>query len=373
MLPAAPPADIAVELLEVLDAADSDRDARKARARAERAHRKAPEDPEARLLLAWVQLTTTEAPDCDATAALLAPLDGPWVPWQQAAQLHLARACGGPAWPERETAGRHLEADWDGPLAAMGPLYAHRSLGAHAPALHADLLEARATLSFARGEHEAAVSTLREALAIDASSDRRLRLGLSLMALEQEAEARAQLAVGLLTGEQQATLAERARISLDVLGKPSPPTTSPIAVGEPFPDLVLVGAEAPARLSDLSGPLVVDLWATWCEPCLLAQPHLAASAETWATQGVTLVGVNVDQYEGIYTHFLDRRDPGYLTAWVGPSAMADTGLGALPAVFVLDAEHRVMGFVGGWSAATARRVEALVDSVSDPSPPAGPE
>ena len=50
------------------------------------------------------------------------------------------------------------------------------------------------------------------------------------------------------------------------------------------------------EISDLQGEnlTVVDFWATWCKPCLLAIPELVKIQDDFASQGVRIVGVNID-------------------------------------------------------------------------------
>ena len=42
------------------------------------------------------------------------------------------------------------------------------------------------------------------------------------------------------------------------------------------------------------GPVVLDFWATWCQPCTQALPELERMAQRWQTQGVTVVAVSID-------------------------------------------------------------------------------
>jgi thiol-disulfide isomerase/thioredoxin len=42
-------------------------------------------------------------------------------------------------------------------------------------------------------------------------------------------------------------------------------------------------------------PLLVTFWATWCEPCRDEYPMLNELAKQYSSQGLTVVGVNLDQ------------------------------------------------------------------------------
>jgi thiol-disulfide isomerase/thioredoxin len=80
------------------------------------------------------------------------------------------------------------------------------------------------------------------------------------------------------------------------LGQPGP------WVGKPAPDftLAVVHGEGASqgdrvRLSDLKGQLVVlDFWASWCEPCRQSVPILNQVAKTLAAEGVRVYGINAE-------------------------------------------------------------------------------
>ena len=49
-------------------------------------------------------------------------------------------------------------------------------------------------------------------------------------------------------------------------------------------------------LADFKGQVVLlDFWATWCEPCLYELPDLKKLQETFKPRGFTILGVSMDE------------------------------------------------------------------------------
>jgi thiol-disulfide isomerase/thioredoxin len=64
-------------------------------------------------------------------------------------------------------------------------------------------------------------------------------------------------------------------------------------VGKPMPDLFLSDWYGkPVQTKDLKGKIVViDFWATWCRPCLMAIPHNNQLSDKYKSKGVVFLGV----------------------------------------------------------------------------------
>ena len=60
--------------------------------------------------------------------------------------------------------------------------------------------------------------------------------------------------------------------------------------------------------------LVLNFWASWCQPCIQETPSLSQFAQAYASKGVVVMGVSVDKDEKAYKAFLQRFNPAFLTA-----------------------------------------------------------
>ena len=78
--------------------------------------------------------------------------------------------------------------------------------------------------------------------------------------------------------------------------EPGPPPAPVQRVPEVLPELALPGLDGtPHRLTDWKGrPLVVNFWATWCEPCRREIPLLKSLRRERATDRLEIVGIAID-------------------------------------------------------------------------------
>jgi cytochrome c biogenesis protein CcmG, thiol:disulfide interchange protein DsbE len=94
-------------------------------------------------------------------------------------------------------------------------------------------------------------------------------------------------------------------------------------------------------------PLIVNFFASWCEPCQQETPLLAAFYRSEKGK-VALVGLDENDVVGNATTFTRKQGVSYPVGW-DPAGTAATsyGVNALPQTFFLNARHQVVDRVFG--------------------------
>lgn len=101
------------------------------------------------------------------------------------------------------------------------------------------------------------------------------------------------------------------------------------------------GPARPARAGD-GRPTLVNLWASWCRPCLQEMPLLQRAAVA-AGSGVRFVGIDTEDSRASAAGMLDATGVTYVQ-YEDPGAAVRTGVRVLglPATLVFDARGRLV-------------------------------
>jgi thiol-disulfide isomerase/thioredoxin len=145
-------------------------------------------------------------------------------------------------------------------------------------------------------------------------------------------------------------LGQRLLGSLLSAAAPEPPPGVAVATrGKPIPlidvrDLAGNRIEFPTRYA--GRPMLVNVWASWCAPCLKEMPELQRFAMQHAANGVQVVGIALDDADAVNA-FL-RRVPVSYPILLDTPGPADAGVrlgnpkGVLPYSVLVSADGRLL-------------------------------
>lgn len=87
--------------------------------------------------------------------------------------------------------------------------------------------------------------------------------------------------------------------------------------------------------------LVLNFWASWCQPCIQETPSLSMLAQQFADKGVVVLGVSVDKDPKAYNSFIQRFHPAFLTTRE-EKLHEDFGTFMYPETYIIDAKGKVL-------------------------------
>ena len=122
-------------------------------------------------------------------------------------------------------------------------------------------------------------------------------------------------------------------------------TPSSARVGDRFPLELLAGANP---LNDFSQPLhgtalLINFWATWCEPCRREMPDLQQLSDRLDADRFAVIGISVDEDTNLALEFLLERDIrfGNLQDSGQVPAREALGIRSYPQTFLVTPDGRI--------------------------------
>ena len=118
-----------------------------------------------------------------------------------------------------------------------------------------------------------------------------------------------------------------------------------IDVGDSAPNFTITADNGRTITTSIfgGGLLVLNFWATWCQPCVEEVPSLDQFAKDMAGSGVVVLGVSMDANPKVYHDFLSRNRVSFMTAR-DPEAKisADYGTFKYPESYIIDSKGKVV-------------------------------
>jgi thiol-disulfide isomerase/thioredoxin len=144
--------------------------------------------------------------------------------------------------------------------------------------------------------------------------------------------------------------------------------------GDRLPDLTLPDWRGGSfDVTSLRGKVVlVDFWASWCEPCRTALPALDAMARRHHDSGLIVVGIDIDGSRENANRFLAERlpQPSITLLYDRDGAMmGKLGASGMPALYLVDRAGVVRRVDAGYTPEHLQDVERSVVELLGMAPP----
>ena len=145
------------------------------------------------------------------------------------------------------------------------------------------------------------------------------------------------------------TTGERAlHAAINATASEPPKGVTPAGIGDPMPAIALPGLDGAIvdlRTRYAGKRLLINVWASWCGPCIEEMPELDRFAAAQGTDGVQVIGLALDTPEGVrdftaqvpvrYPIVLDTPGPADASVWLGNAK------GVLPYTVLVGADGRI--------------------------------
>lgn len=122
-----------------------------------------------------------------------------------------------------------------------------------------------------------------------------------------------------------------------------------------------------SQLSDFKGKVVVlDFYATWCEPCRAETPHLVAMQRQYAEKGLQIIGLNVGgeddraQVPAFTKEFAVQYPLGYPDDELVNTYLSDNE--NIPQAFVFDRTGKLVKRFIGYNEERGQELERVVQA-----------
>lgn len=122
-------------------------------------------------------------------------------------------------------------------------------------------------------------------------------------------------------------------------------------VGKPFPLQFKAVDGRPVDLDKMRGKVVlVDFWATWCQPCMEMMPSVMETYDKFHPKGFEVVGIDMDEELGTLTNLVAAQKiawPQYFDGkYMDTKYAVEYGIKEIPAMWLVD-KKGVLRFING--------------------------
>jgi len=106
--------------------------------------------------------------------------------------------------------------------------------------------------------------------------------------------------------------------------------------------------------------VVIDFWATWCGPCRASIPLYVKLYEEYSSQGLRIVGVNVNETRDEIDPFVEQSGINYTMAYFNNDLNSIYKVSGIPSVFIFDKKGNKVANFTGYSSELDSKIEEII-------------
>ncbi len=132
---------------------------------------------------------------------------------------------------------------------------------------------------------------------------------------------------------------------------PFTPPSEPDLLGKAAPEFTLPDVDGrEITLASLRGkPILLDFWATWCEPCRAATPHIQALHDQYKDKSLMVLGIDTNEpAETARKYFVEQKYTFANLLGSGSDVIRNYGANGIPLVILIDKDGVVRYVHRGW-------------------------
>jgi thiol-disulfide isomerase/thioredoxin len=135
--------------------------------------------------------------------------------------------------------------------------------------------------------------------------------------------------------------------------------------GDSFPDLAPFKLEGKLPDSTKGKVVLVDFWASWCEPCKQSFPVMEELHKRYSERGLVIIAVNVDENRPDMEAFLKKNAATFVVLRDANQKLVEkAGIATMPSSFLIDREGKVRFVHTGFRGAeTKKKYEEEIESL----------
>ncbi|MDB6020925.1 MAG: Redoxin domain protein [Pedosphaera sp.] len=138
-----------------------------------------------------------------------------------------------------------------------------------------------------------------------------------------------------------------------------------IKVGDSIPDLATYKLEGTLPDMPKDKVILLDFWASWCGPCGESFPVMEELHKKYASQGLVIIAVNVDEKKADMTDFLKDHPVTFAIMRDARQKLVEkAGIATMPSSFLIDQQGKVAFAHSGFHGSeTKKQYEHEIESL----------